>query len=575
MTRKLGLYSVSTLLVLATLAACGGGGGGGAAPAPLATGTFTKSSALTGAGNNSRPFSATDAMHQGLYLASEINGAGNITMLRFQFSTANTASVTCPNTTIKLGQTNLTALTNTFANNMQTGQGSLATVFDNATLTLPTGDVGTWFDIPLTTPFHYNGVDNLVVQVERTTGCSGVALINTITAASNRRASTAPADATPGTADYGATGNLDAVQPLMQLVFAGGDNLAVAADRGINNSNFLAPASTGRAQFLILAGDINGSGPVTGIQFKPSAALTAAMTASHKVTLSHVPAATTQLASTTFDTNVGSNAKVVADAVTVNLPIGAAEWWVPLNGSFNYDGTSNLLIDVETTVSAGAAMIAYQNAGGNRIMAASTTAATTGTLYSRTLEPRLRIHGGPVVVLPPTAGATSAQVLGDGAAGQIQSLYRNDLIGTSGTIQNVYVRLDTSSTPIAATLANYKLYMGHTAKTNYLGSDTYVSNMMENAVVMSGTLTIPAGLKAGDWVQLPLSAPFAYDSTKNLSILFTTDISATAGNSVSMRADSNQLRSHSVGRNDNAVTSSGRPILVYNTIIDLKIDLAK
>src|SRR5712692_8936763 len=163
------------LLLLFFLSACGGGGGGsggggGAAPAPtpLATGTFTKSFAPAPTSSNIYPFDTNDVKHQSLYLASEINGAGEIKTLRFEFNGPNAASVTCPNTTIKLGQTNLTALTATFASNVVTGQGSLVTVLDNATVTIPAGASGAWFDIPLTIGFHYNGIDNLVVQLDHT-----------------------------------------------------------------------------------------------------------------------------------------------------------------------------------------------------------------------------------------------------------------------------------------------------------------------------------------------------------------------------------------------------------------------
>jgi hypothetical protein len=492
------------------------------------------------------------------------------------------ANVTCPNTTIKLGHTNVAALVAAFASNVEVGQGSLTTVFNNATLTIPAGATDTWFDVPLTTPFQYNGIDNLVVEITHVTGCSANASMRTIAAAGSRRAFSSVVDTTAGTSELAGVGAEvtantapDATQMLMQFVFAGGDNTAIAADRAGANGNTFAPASTGRTQFLVLASDIKGSGPVTGIQVKPLSALAVALSGSYKVTLSHVPAATTALASATFATNVGTNATVVANGVAVNVPTGTTEWWIPLNGSFSYDGTSNLLIDVEATVTAGGTSVAYQNAGGNRIMAANTVAAATGALFPRTLEPKLRFHGGQAVVLPATAQNGSAQVLGNGVAGQVQSLYRNDLLGTSGTIQSVYVRLAPAATPAAATLANYKLYMGHTAKTTYLLADTYASNMTENATVMSGTLTVPAGLKTGDWVKIPLSSPFAYDSSKNLSILFTTDISPANGNTVSVHGDASQFPSNSVGRNDNSVTSSGTPTWPYDGIIDLKIDLAK
>jgi hypothetical protein len=53
-------------------------------------------------------------------------------------------------------------------------------------------------------------------------------------------------------------------------------------------------------------------------------------------------------------------------------------------------------------------------------------------------------------------------------------------------------------------------------------ADTYASNMDENLTVHSGSFSIPAGLKAGDWVTIPLSSAFTYDQAKNLAVLFST-----------------------------------------------------
>lgn len=571
-------YAIAALMavsIAALLVACGGGGGvPAAAPASaqLAVGTFTKQSGTTVNGNNIYPIASPtmDVKTQHLYYASEVGGSGKITKIRLQLGGANAVAVTCPNVTVTMGQTNLTALTTSFAGNVNTGQGSQVTVLNNAAITIPIGAANSWVDIPLTTPFDYNGVDNLVVGFESTTKCTGQVFFNIFNAATNRRAVATATDTVAGVAEYNSTtASVDVTQNLMQFVFAGGDDVALAADRSGANLNTIAPASTGRSQFLILASDINGSGPITGIQFKPSAALAGAATATYKITLSHVPAATTALASTTFASNVGTNPTVVANGVSVTLPVGTTEWWVPLTGSFNYDGTSNLLIDVEATVTAGPFAVAYQNAGGSRIMTAPTTSATTGLIYTRTLEPKLRFNGGQVVVAAAGIIGSSGQPLGgQSPGGQMQSLYTNDVLGTSGSINNVYVRLSTAS--VATSLTNYKLYMGHTTKQTLLITDSYASNMNENATVMSGTLTIPAGLQAGDWVKIPLSTPFTYDSTKNLSILFTTDVGSANNNMVST-----SIAGSSVGRNDNAVTSSGVPTWSYSSILDLKLDISK
>jgi len=569
----IGKYSklgIGKIFITMLLAGCGGGGGGGGSSG-LATGIFTKTvEVATATGiHYTEPFSDVDSEIRFMFLltAADIKGNGNVGSVRFKYFSTQAISISCPNTTIKMGATTVTTLSTTFDSNQN--QGSFKTVLNDAVVSIPAGSAGSYFNIDLTTPFEYNGKDNLVVEITRTSACTASQGVITVPSAFNGVVKAIGAGASTT-----ATGTAQAYSMHMELVFAGGSNIVTAADGTGNNGNTIAPTSTGRSQFLILASDINGSGPITGIQIRPASTLAAINTATYKVTLSHVPSATTTLTSTTFATNVGTNATVVADGVSVSLPIGTTEWWLPLNGSFSYDGTSNLLIDVEATVSAGATGVAYTNTAGNRIVYALATSATTGFFLPRTLEPKLRFYGGRVLATPQSGIQSSAQVLGSGSAGQIQSLYRNDILGTSGTIQNVYVRLHTNSTPVASALTNYMLYMGHTAKTSYLVTDTYASNMTENAVVMSGTLTVPAGLKPGDWVKIPLSSSFAYDSTKNLSILFTTD-AGSGGNIVSAQIDANQFGDNLAGRQDNAVTSAGVPIWLDAGIVDLKLDLVK
>jgi hypothetical protein len=50
---------------------------------------------------------------------------------------------------------------------------------------------------------------------------------------------------------------------------------------------------------------------------------------------------------------------------------------------------------------------------------------------------------------------------------------------------------------------------------------------------------------------------------------------AWAGNLASARIDAVRLPAQLVGRNDNAVTSSGTPTFIENAIMDLAIDISK
>jgi hypothetical protein len=136
-----------------------------------------------------------------------------MTALRFRRTTVST-DTSCPNLTVRLGHTNLTALTTTFASNAETGQGSLVTVINNSSFNIPAGATGTWIDIPLQLPFDYNGVNNLVVDIEKPDACSQDVIVDTQVAASMRLR----------TPTFGsATGTVDSLRNMAQFAFAGGE----------------------------------------------------------------------------------------------------------------------------------------------------------------------------------------------------------------------------------------------------------------------------------------------------------------------------------------------------------------
>jgi hypothetical protein len=152
----------------------GGGGGDSSGTTPLADGTFEKyfapdSSFLSQTG----PFNTSDyrhAMH--IYHSSDIKGSGYIESIAFRLNTVLGADVTCPNTTIRLGHTSKTefdGVDDNFASYVEEGKGSLVTLVDDTTVTMPAGLNGDYYILTLDSPFYYNGIDNLVVDVERTT----------------------------------------------------------------------------------------------------------------------------------------------------------------------------------------------------------------------------------------------------------------------------------------------------------------------------------------------------------------------------------------------------------------------
>jgi len=512
--------AVALAAAMSLLPACGGGGshGVGGGSTGLSTGSFTKQFSGTDDGGNAFPFGSNslDSKTQHLYYASEINGSGKITTLRLNRNVANAAAISCPNVSVKMGHTNLTVLSTTFANNINTNQGSLMTVLNDATVSIPAGAVDTWFDVALATPFEYNGVDNLVVEFSRNTKCSQSMSTNVTAAAGARRAYSSATDATTGVGDYDAvtaTGT-DSTENWMQFVFAGGDNRAFPADSTSNGGvSGGAPGATGRVQMLIRAQDINGSGPITGIKFRADT-LTAAATGTYSVTLSHVSAGTTDL-TTTFANNIGSGATLVAQNVAVSIPAGAPDFWIPLTGTFSYDGTSNLLVDITANLSAGFTLD-YEVIPNNRVVFGGVSA-TTGSLFARSFGPTFRFHGGPIHFI--TAENGQSYFLGvTGTPISQQVLYNATELGTGGAITRIACRAYANYP--ARSYANTQVVMVNTSITTL--SATYANNIVGGSTVFSGTLNVPA-VQKGDWIEIPLASAFSYSSSGNLVIQLSSD----------------------------------------------------
>src|SRR6266568_3672292 len=439
--------------------------------------------------------------------ANVTSGAGDITTLRFEFNGPHAASTTCPNTTIKLGHTNLTALTTTFAGNVETGQGSLVTVLNNATVTIPAGAGSTWFDIPLTTPFHYNGVDNLVVQIDHPTACSTPVYTGYITSGTFRRALAFATDTTPGTAEYNATtaNGADGVLPLMQFVFAGGDDLAYYGNTDSIGSPFISNASWRHVQMLHPAATLKGSGPITGIGMVLGTAFASPTTAETYTVTIKLGHSTLAALTNNFAGNFSGSPVTVASGlvftVPANVPPGGT-LWLPITGSFNYDGTDNLIVDIDVTAaSAGQTDWMFAAAPSQYLQAAS--GAATGPVGNTGCATKFRFNGSTMDVMPGPATSGSSQVLGNSTSGRVESLYEPVYLGTGGTIDSTAVRLKTA--PSAATLTNYKIYMGHGASPQFALTDTYAGSMANGGtLVYSGTLNVPGTLKAGDWFTIPL-----------------------------------------------------------------------
>ncbi|WP_205728611.1 fibronectin type III domain-containing protein, partial [Flavobacterium sp. J27] len=135
---------------------------------------------------------------QSIYTSAEINASGNITGLRWYFS-GTSLLPSNQNLTIYLGHTTKTAFANTTD---WEAFGSLTAVYTGG---IPVTGPG-WVNITFTTPFAYNGTDNLIVAVDENMAGydqSGDDFYNTSSTAGRsiwyRSDSTNPDPATPPT----------------------------------------------------------------------------------------------------------------------------------------------------------------------------------------------------------------------------------------------------------------------------------------------------------------------------------------------------------------------------------------
>jgi hypothetical protein len=503
-------FSIVLLALSVVLAACSGGGGGGGGGGGAVAGTFTKTVALSATTGVNTGILGPDSFrhYQLLYKPADVAGSGYLSSLSLKRLAGSGA--TCSNVTIKLGHTDVPDLGMDMALNINQGRGAATTVLNNTTITIPASATEDFFEIPLSTSFNYNGVDNLVVDVTRTTACSGTTTLRAGTGSTTYDAYVYSVNiASPDTATVSSENAFH-----IKFNFAGGDNAIIQSGGAV--LSYCAPFCNNawrHLQTLHLASDINGSGRITGIGMVVDA-LSANATYTATIKLGHSQQNT--LTSTDFATNFDYGAPVtVANNVVFTVPANAlagATLWLPVTSSFNYDGTHNLIVDID--VSSGSAVDTPWRAtsiAGRSLYGTSGSTVGTG-ISSDAMHTKFRFAGGTMDVI--TSGAN---VLGEpfwNLENKIQFLYDASSLGTKGTISKIAFRLRYDAVP--SDYSTFTVALGHTTRTTL--SATYADNMDDRRVVFNGTLSIPASLKAGDWMEILLTTPFAYDSSKNLTI---------------------------------------------------------
>ncbi len=122
---------------------------------------------------NNAPVNATNAFHysQCIYTAANItaaggNGMGTISKIRYYYNNG-TSTANSTGWTVYLGHTNKVNFT---SNTDWISAAGLTTCF-SGTVTFPAA--GNWMEITLTTPFQWNGIDNIVVGIDENQAGTG------------------------------------------------------------------------------------------------------------------------------------------------------------------------------------------------------------------------------------------------------------------------------------------------------------------------------------------------------------------------------------------------------------------
>jgi len=553
------LRQLLTLVAMPVLfLACGGGGGGGAtATLGTPTGSFARSANVSPGLTSWAGFltSTNDTCRwQNLYLADAIAGSGNITSIAFQYQRDEATPLTFQHLTVKLSHSSLADLSTTFADNLGSGKGSQTTVLSDATVTFPAGSAGSWHAIPLTTSFNYNGLDNLIVDMALASAGSGVF--------HDADQSGLPYNAVVWTFTGAPNGTTGAFVQSMKFGFAGGDNkVDYATSYNLNTAPLSTNTGFQRVQMLYGADSIEGAGPISGFGLQVGALTAAAQTFTYSLKLGH----TTK---TDLDATWGNNfdlgtpvtvASSVEFTVPAGIPAGDFIWLPAPGGLFTYNGTDHLLAELTIEAASGGVTLATHPTVNVARIYGDPAAISASTLNHYTHQIALRFHGGTVGTITDSSNS-DARFFPAGAASGLVSLFRATELGTGGTITSVAFRA--AHTTVAGSYPSYRMIMGHTS------ADTLasVADFASQNTVYSGLYSIPAGVAAGDWIEVPLQTPFTYDGVHNLIIwVGSTAADGTGANSCSF-SDNDAARYP-------AHTGLGTPGMTYVGSSPLKTDL--
>jgi hypothetical protein len=255
----------------------------------------------------------------------------------------------------------------------------------------------------------------------------------------------------------------------------------------------------------------------------------------------------------------------VSLSIPAGLPAGSY-FWVPIpDGSFIYNGVDNLVVETRVSASLGSVAVRAHITGGPQ----TTSSRLIGTGTSDwAYDSKFRFAGGTLDAITPAAMSAALDSFPFSAIdGKRQYLYRAAELGTRGTITKIGCRAGQDG--IAETGFIYTVALSHgTVPT--LGT-TFATNLTSPVTVFNGTLDLPA-VSAGDWIEIPLTTPFAYNGRDNLVL----EIGGTGGAAGGFACASDNTAASTAlytGRRLYGATSAAATGTVGNTMIDTRFTL--
>lgn len=314
----------------------------------------------------------------------------------------------------------------------------------------------------------------------------------------------------------------------MKFTFSGGDTVVYeGSGTGLYFPFYGSDTSDRKIQLMYGKGQINGSGPVSGIALQVGTATSAAASYTINVKMGHT--SLTALG-TTFDDNFDRNDEVmVAEGAAFTVPAGFPAdsfIWLPLTGGrFTYNGTDNLVVEIEVLSATADLRLQWSTTSSNtRVL--GDRGATTGAASNYQYGMKLRFYGGNMNIV--YAGTSGFSYPFSSTNSKLQYQYHASDLGTMGTITKIGFRL--FGNPVDSEYSDFKVVLGYATDAS-LGT-IFSSNMTGARTVFSGTITIDSTrCKRGDWIEIPLSSPFYYDPTKDL-VVQTSSLAGASTNSI-------------------------------------------